>query len=137
VGTAVMGMSVDRFPAVTVLAVGLCVQIVMLLLSPLGMGQLAAAFAWFAVWGVVSFSAVVPQQQRLLEYAPEQAPMLLGLNSGAIYFGIAGGAALGGLLQQWIPIGLLGLPATVLVAAALLLTLSQRRAGAARTPSSV
>jgi len=128
VGSTLMGAAVDRFRAVVVMIAGLAVLVGALLISPLAMSGLWSAFAWFAVWGLVSFSGVVPQQQRVYEYSPERSPMLLGLNSGAVYAGIAGGAALGGLLQQWIPIGLLGLPGAALVAVALLLTLSQRRA---------
>jgi ABC-type bacteriocin/lantibiotic exporter with double-glycine peptidase domain len=39
----------------------------------------------------------IPQQQRLLTMAPEHANVLLALNNSALYLGIAGGAALGGL----------------------------------------
>jgi predicted MFS family arabinose efflux permease len=39
----------------------------------------------------------IPQQQRLLNLAPEHANVILALNNSALYLGIAGGAAVGGL----------------------------------------
>lgn len=42
----------------------------------------------------------MPQQHRLVALGPTAAPVLLGLNSSALYLGIALGGALGGLAQD-------------------------------------
>jgi predicted MFS family arabinose efflux permease len=48
--------------------------------------------------------------------------VLLGLNNSAIYAGVAAGGALGGILQQAMPVTLLGLAGAALSAAGALLT---------------
>ena len=48
-------------------------------------------------WGVAGFGMMAPQQARLVSMAALQAPVLLSLNSSMMYFGMALGAALGGL----------------------------------------
>jgi predicted MFS family arabinose efflux permease len=49
------------------------------------------------LWGMSFAQLFIPQQQRLLNIAPEHANVLLALNNSALYLGIAGGAAAGGL----------------------------------------
>ncbi|MEV5548582.1 hypothetical protein AB0L35_21040 [Streptomyces sp. NPDC052309] len=44
---------------------------------------------------------VVPQQHRLIALGPAAAPVLLGLNSSALYIGVALGGGFGGLAQEW------------------------------------
>jgi predicted MFS family arabinose efflux permease len=48
-------------------------------------------------WGSSFAPLFIPQQQRLLTIAPEHANVLLALNNSALYLGIAGVAAVGGL----------------------------------------
>jgi predicted MFS family arabinose efflux permease len=43
----------------------------------------------------------IPQQQRLLNIAPEHANVILALNNSALYLGIAGGAAVGGFALRF------------------------------------
>ncbi|MFE0153667.1 hypothetical protein ACFWY5_41485 [Nonomuraea sp. NPDC059007] len=69
----------------------------------------------------------VVQQHRLVTFAPASAPMLLGLNSSAIYFGVAIGGGLGGLAQEWMQVTLLGVPAAVLVLLATTITVVEGR----------
>jgi predicted MFS family arabinose efflux permease len=82
---------------------------------------------------------IVPQQHRLVAHAPSATPVLLGLNNSAIYAGVAAGGALGGILQQAIPVALLGLAGAALSAAGALLTWAtgvprRVRAGGANDP---
>jgi DHA1 family inner membrane transport protein len=58
--------------------------------------------AVFVVWGVAGFGMMTPQQSRLAELAPAQAPILLSLNSSMLYIGTALGAALGGPASAWV-----------------------------------
>ncbi|WP_142101961.1 hypothetical protein [Pseudonocardia cypriaca] len=61
--------------------------------------------------------------------APASAPVLLGLNSSAIYLGVAMGGGLGGLAQDWLSVTLLGVPAAALALLATIVTVSGGRAG--------
>ncbi|WP_218007080.1 hypothetical protein [Microtetraspora fusca] len=81
----------------------------------------------------------MPQQHRLIALNPAAAPVLLGLNSSAIYVGIALGGGLGGLAQKWFAIvpAALGLPAAGVTTLALLchLTTARHHAPAAPQPT--
>jgi predicted MFS family arabinose efflux permease len=50
------------------------------------------------VWGCASWGVITAQQARLVALAPALAPVSLSLNSSAIYFGSAMGAAAGALV---------------------------------------
>jgi predicted MFS family arabinose efflux permease len=56
---------------------------------------------WAVVWGVTVGIIVVPQQHRLIALSPAAAPVLLGLNSSALYIGVALGGGFGGPAQEW------------------------------------
>lgn len=60
-----------------------------------------STLVWAAVWGVSVGVIVVPQQHRLIALSPAAAPVLLGLNSSALYVGMALGGGFGGLAQEW------------------------------------
>ncbi|WP_256341519.1 hypothetical protein [Streptomyces sp. TLI_105] len=76
---------------------------------------------------------VVPQQHRLIALSPAAAPVLLGLNSSALYVGVALGGGLGGLAQQGFGLtpAALGPVAAGLLALALLWHVGTTRAPAA------
>jgi len=48
-------------------------------------------------WGVAGFGLMAPQQARLVAIDMARSPVLLSLNSSMMYFGMALGAALGGI----------------------------------------
>jgi DHA1 family inner membrane transport protein len=52
--------------------------------------------AVLVAWGCSGFGLMTPQQARLAQMAPAQAPLLLSLNSSMLYLGTALGAAVGG-----------------------------------------
>ena len=56
------------------------------------------------LWGMSFALLFIPQQQRLLNIAPEHATVLLALNNSALYLGIAGGAAVGALVLNWLAV---------------------------------
>lgn len=82
---------------------------------------------------------VVPQQHRLVALGPAAAPVLLGLNSSALYVGVALGGGLGGLAQEWLGLAPaeLGLIATGVTALTLLWHLGTTRHPAAPAPAPV
>ncbi|MFF4198045.1 MFS transporter [Nonomuraea sp. NPDC001831] len=138
-GNIVAGRLVDRYDPAHVLTWPLAVAVVALALTPVVTAALAPTLAWAAVWGVALGVVVVPQQHRLIALGPAAAPVLLGLNSSAVYLGMALGGGLGGLAQEWFAVvpAALGLPAAGVTAVALLchLTAARRRAPAVPRPS--
>ncbi|MFI9561003.1 MFS transporter [Nonomuraea endophytica] len=128
-GNFFAGHLVDKRPALGVAVGALAGGTVLLAISPLTVSSLAIASIWAAVWGVTDGMASVVQQHRLVTFAPASSPMLLGLNSSAIYFGVAIGGGLGGLAQEWLPVAWLGVPAAVLVLLATTITIVEGRTG--------
>jgi MFS transporter, DHA1 family, inner membrane transport protein len=53
------------------------------------------AIAAIVIWGACSWGTVVPLQHRLVHIGPSIAPILLGLNNSAIYFGTAAAGIIG------------------------------------------
>ncbi|WP_157250399.1 MFS transporter [Nonomuraea typhae] len=121
-GNVVAGRLVDRREPARVLTVPLLVAALALALTPVATATLASTLIWAVIWGVTLGIVVVPQQHRLIALSPAAAPVLLGLNSSAIYAGMALGGGLGGLAQEWFAVApaALGLPAAVVTALALL-----------------
>ncbi|GAA2635112.1 MFS transporter [Actinomadura fulvescens] len=126
-GTLIAGPLTDRHRPERVLAVALLAATVVLAVSPVMMADLASAVAWAALWGLCIGIPVIPQQHRLVAHAPAASPVLLGLNSAAVYVGIAAGGGLGGLAQNWIAPARLGPPAAAITALAFALTLATTR----------
>jgi DHA1 family inner membrane transport protein len=122
-GNFLAGYLVDKRPALGVALATLAGGTVLLLISPLTVSHLVIAAIWAAVWGATDGMASVVQQHRLVTIAPASAPVLFGLNSSAIYVGVAVGGVLGGLAQDWLAATLLGVPAAVLALLATTVTL--------------
>ncbi|SHE72639.1 MFS transporter [Streptoalloteichus hindustanus] len=96
VGNAVAGRLTDRHGSRPVLLVALVSLTVMMALWPVGREHIALAPVLLALWGVFGWMFTIPQQHRLIESAPEAAPVALGWNSSALYAGTAAGSLLGG-----------------------------------------
>ncbi|MFD7621841.1 MFS transporter [Streptomyces sp. NPDC059802] len=101
-GNITAGRLVDRHDSARVLTGALTLATLALVLTPLAIRALASTLVWAVVWGVAVGVIVVPQQHRLISLSPAAAPVLLGLNSSALYIGIALGGGLGGLAQEWL-----------------------------------
>jgi len=101
-GNLASGYCTDRWGSVRVLTT-----------AYVGMAAGLAVLAWIAeaqvmlpvlvgflslVWGGTSWSQTPAQQHRLIAAAPQEAPLVVALNSSSIYLGIAVGTAIGGLL---------------------------------------
>ncbi|WP_238495922.1 MFS transporter [Streptosporangium sp. KLBMP 9127] len=132
VGNFFAGHLADKRPVLGVAVGALAGGTVLLAISPLTVGNLAIASVWAAIWGITDGMASVVQQHRLVTFAPASSPMLLGLNSSAIYFGVAIGGGFGGLAQEWLPVTLLGVPAAVLALLATTITVVEGRVGPAK-----
>ncbi|WP_220448355.1 MFS transporter [Nonomuraea diastatica] len=134
VGNFFAGHLVDKRAVLGVAVGALAGGTVLLAISPLTVSNLAIASVWAAIWGTTDGMASVVQQHRLVNFAPASSPMLLGLNSSAIYFGVAIGGGLGGLAQEWLSVTLLGVPAAVLALLATTITVVEGRADPAKAP---
>jgi DHA1 family inner membrane transport protein len=96
-GTLLGGWATDRFGALNTLRTLLLLFFLTMLLVPLTRGHHGALLLSLLCWGVAGFGMMAPQQARLVAIDPARAPVLLSLNSSMMYFGMALGAALGGL----------------------------------------
>ncbi|GAA0255751.1 MFS transporter [Saccharothrix mutabilis subsp. mutabilis] len=139
IGNNVAGRLADRYPPHRVVSGGLAAAALMLGVSPLVVGSLVPAVVWAVLWGITVSLPVVPQQSRFVAYAPSASAVLLGLNSSAIYVGIAVGGALGGLLQEQLTPARLGLVAAAVSLLGVLLNAPtvKRRTAAAPEPAPV
>jgi len=102
-GNVLMSRWVDRLGAARCVNIALALMTASLLLWPLtGPGGLLAGLGGMALvlvpWALGCFSANSAQQARVSHAAPAFAPVLLALNTSAIYGGQALGAAGGGAL---------------------------------------
>ncbi len=126
-GNAIAGYLVDNLPTVRVAIVALAAATALLAISPLAIDSLALVLIWAGIWGITDGAPSVIQQYRLVSIAPTSAPVLFGLNSSAVFLGIALGSGLGGVAQGWMSVTLLGLPAAVLALIATILTVADGR----------
>ena len=99
-GTLLGGWANDRFGSLRTLQVQLTVLVSMMSLLPLTQDHLAATVIIMVVWGTAGFGLTAPQQSRLVSLSPNQAPLLLSLNSSMLYLGTALGAVISGALIQ-------------------------------------
>ena len=95
-------------------------------------GGLVLGIVLLTLWAVAGMALFAPQQTRLIRLAPEQANLLLALNGSAIYLGMAGGAALSGLMLTAIGVTYLPLASAGLIGLALVgFLISERSSRAA------
>jgi MFS transporter, DHA1 family, inner membrane transport protein len=94
----------DRFGSNLLVVVFLVTLIVIQLGLPLVATTISSGAILLLLWGMSFALLFIPQQQRLLTIAPEHANVLLALNNSALYLGIAGGAAVGGLALRFIAV---------------------------------
>ncbi|MFI9838720.1 MFS transporter [Nonomuraea sp. NPDC051941] len=95
---------------------------------------LPALLPLLLVWAAVSWWIPPPAQTRLLALAGPSGPQALALNSSAVYVGVSGGGAVGGLVLESHGSGRLPLAAAAVELAALALFWA---AGRARPPATV
>ncbi|MEV1240951.1 MFS transporter [Nonomuraea sp. NPDC049750] len=132
-GNLAAGYATDRWGSVRVLTTGY-----LTMATGLGLlGALAAAHTTSPVmvgllamaWGAGSWCQTPPQQHRLIAVAPHEAPLVVALNSSAIYVGIGAGTLLGGLT---VSLGPTSMYAAATALAILALTYLLATAGRAR-----
>jgi predicted MFS family arabinose efflux permease len=98
VGNVFAGRLVDRFESRTIILAGLAVAIVNFCAMPWTSAHAASAALTLVIWGLCGWGLIVPQQHRLVQFAPQSAPLVLALNNTATYAGLACSGAIGGLV---------------------------------------
>jgi predicted MFS family arabinose efflux permease len=91
-------------------------------LMPWTGATLGTAIPAILLWGACGWGMLVPQQHRLVSIAPPIAPILLGLNSCAMYLGATAAGIVGAAGITLLGGHNLGYVAAVFVAAALLVS---------------
>src|SRR5262249_29701530 len=90
-------------------------------LLPWTSASLATAAAAIVVWGLCGWGLIVPQQHRLISITPAAAPLLLGLNSAAVYVGVSMSGLIGGAAITFPSSHALGLVGSVFIAISLVI----------------
>lgn len=130
------GIIADRFGATLPLSISLLIlTLVFALISLVATSFIGALLALF-IWGITGSLIFIPQQYRLLRLAPQHANVILALNNSTLYLGIAGGAALGGIALQVVPVMWLSWIGAGIVLLSLLMLLLSIRVGARKPHSS-
>lgn len=136
-GSTLGGRLTDRFGALPVVVAGLA-ALTLAMLAVSAATALSAGWpilAALAAWGLGGWTFPPSQQHRLIGLAPDEARVLLGLNSSAIYAGAAIGGVVGGLV---LPAGTALVPAIAagLAACALICVAVQHHVAPATSPRS-
>jgi MFS transporter, DHA1 family, inner membrane transport protein len=120
VSNLLAGRLSDRIGSRAVLVTMLAVVTADFVLLKGASASLSTAIAAIVVWGTFGWGVLVPQQHRLVTIAPAAAPILLGLNNSATFFGATAGGLLGAAAIRMFGGHALGYAGAVFVAAALI-----------------
>ncbi|MCF4120342.1 MFS transporter [Antribacter sp. KLBMP9083] len=137
VGTWLGGHLTDRIGSRTTAVGALLVEVVVLAALVPADGSLAATAVAFAVWGAVTYVALVAVQHRLADVDPASAGIALSWYSTVMYVGIALAPVVGARALTLGP-GAVDMTGAVLAAGALVvfrLGFARRRPRAARRPA--
>jgi DHA1 family inner membrane transport protein len=102
VGNVLCGRLVDRFSSRRIINAALWLAVVNFCALPWTSTHVVSAAIALTVWGFCGWGLIVPQQHRLVEDAPQAAPLVLALNNSATYAGLACSAVLGGLMLLFV-----------------------------------
>jgi len=127
-GAVVAGRLTDRLGGRVVIKIMLAVAALNFLLLPYTGAHLSSAIVAMMIWGVCGWGFVVPQQHRLIEFAPQSAPILLALYAMSVYggtsvSGVIGAAGLEFLDRHQLPF----IGASLIFAAIVVQEVSHRR----------
>jgi predicted MFS family arabinose efflux permease len=141
-GNYLSGRLTDRLGANRVVVFSLIAGAVICALVSLVL-QLPAAIAGpllvaiMVPWGVVGWTFPPAQASRIVALAPQLTNLTLPLNASSMYFGIACGSFLGGMVLKYAPASELGAAAAVFPLAGLAVLYAHRRLGKPDVPEAV
>lgn len=119
VGNLAAGKLTDRFGSRRIIDGSIALAAVALASMPWATSQLWSTALVMVVWGMCGWGLLVPQQHRLINLSPGAAPLLLGLNSAALYVGVSLSGVIGGAAITLLDPHRLGLVGAALLALAL------------------
>ncbi len=102
------GQVTDRLGTTRPLVTGFVALAIILCSLPFATRSLLAGLPLLFIWGLCCPNIFIAQQHRMLGLAPEHTNVILALNNSMLYLGIAGGAALGGIVLHAQAVSLLG-----------------------------
>jgi predicted MFS family arabinose efflux permease len=95
VGNLAAGKLTDRFGSRAIIYGAIAISAIDFALLPFATAHYWSAAVAIIVWGVCGWGLLVPQQHRLISLSPGSAPLLLGLNSAALYIGVSAAGVIG------------------------------------------
>jgi predicted MFS family arabinose efflux permease len=95
VGNFAAGTLTDRFGSRLIINGSLAIAAIDFALMPWTTAHLWSSALALVVWGLCGWGLLVPQQHRLITLSPSSAPLLLGLNSAALYVGVSASGVIG------------------------------------------
>jgi predicted MFS family arabinose efflux permease len=110
----------DTIGSRRVIPVALVVLALAMAALPFAGANIWTTVAVVAVWGSVSWGLLAPQQHRLVSVAAQSAPVVLGLNTSATYFGVTAAGVIGALAIPTLGGHALGYVGAAIVVVALL-----------------
>lgn len=119
IGNLAAGRLTDRMGSRKIIFAALAIAAVNFALTPWSSAHLWSALVAIVVWALCGWGLLVPQQHRLISLSPAAAPLLMGLNSAALYVGVSAAGVLGATGIKLFERHQVGLLAAVLVALAL------------------
>ncbi|WP_042885733.1 MFS transporter [Cupriavidus necator] len=120
VGNLAAGRLTDRFGSRRIINTAIAIAAIDFALMPWTSASLTGAIPAIVVWGLCGWGLLVPQQHRLISLSPAASPLLLGLNSAAVYIGVSMSGVIGAAALTWLDRHALGLVGAALIAASLL-----------------
>ena len=127
VGNLLAGRLTDRFGSRRIINAAIALVALDFVLLPWSSASLATAIPALLVWGLCGWGMLVPQQHRLIGINPGAAPLLLGLNSAALYVGVSMSGVIGGVAIARIDSHSLGLVGSLFIVAALIVAEGAQR----------
>jgi len=94
-GNLSAGKLTDRFGSRRIINGSIALAALAFASMPWATAQLWSAALVIVIWGACGWGLLVPQQHRLIGLAPASAPLLLGLNSAALYVGVSTAGVIG------------------------------------------
>lgn len=95
IGNLAAGRLTDHFGSRVIINSTIVVLVLNFLALPWTSATLPTAALALIIWAVCGWGLLVPQQARLIRIAPNAAPLLMGLNSAALYIGVSTAGVIG------------------------------------------
>jgi MFS transporter, DHA1 family, inner membrane transport protein len=131
------GHLIDAIGSRAVIMAVLIVLAVDMTLMPWASANLWTATLAIGIWGACSWGVPAPQQHRLVNLAPSIAPVLIGLNTACVHFGMSAAGLVGGIALRTIGTQYLSLIGAGLIAlAAIMSEITSRQIATSRVSRS-